>query len=59
MKLIYINGKAGVDDGYYDGATSERACKPQYTPTLLEQKRSGVDVRLAMLNTRDVITKDS
>jgi hypothetical protein len=52
MKLIYINGRAGVCDGYYDGTTSERACKPSYVPTLVEQK-PGVDMNAARLNTRD------
>lgn len=52
MGLIHINGKAGADDGYYDGSTSERACKPEYVPTLNEQKR-GVDLDAAKLNTRD------
>lgn len=52
MTLIYINGAAGMDDGYYDGTTAERACKPGYVPTLLEQK-FGVDMNAAKLNTRD------
>ena len=57
MKLVEINGKAGLDDGYYDGSTSMRACKPVYVPSLHEQK-AGVDLKEAAFNTRDLVKLD-
>lgn len=57
VKLIHINGRAGVDDSYYDGSTSERARKPLYVPSLLEQK-PGVDYAAAKLNMRDSIRSE-
>jgi len=52
MKLIHINGRAGLCDGYYDGRNVERARKPVYVANLIEQK-AGVDMNAARLNTRD------
>jgi hypothetical protein len=52
MKLIHINGRAGVCDGYYDGRNVDRAIKPGYVANLIEQK-TGIDMRAAQMNTRD------
>lgn len=52
MKLVAINGKAGFDDGYYDGTTSQKAAKPDYVPDLIEQ-RIWVNLDAAKKNMRD------
>lgn len=50
-KIIEIDGKPVFDTGYYDGSNVYKAIKPEYTPSLIEQ-RKGVDLAIVAANTK-------